>query len=146
MEIPESVVRYFQTAPLSEAECVSQMMALMVAGRRAEQPVKVTVVPQTVRSARRHPVGKKNPNSIPAQVEELLRAASRPMSVRELIDGLQSHFNRTVAATVMRSEMYKKSKAPNNRFSRVGEGLFGLPEWEAELPLDQGSSPAQNGA
>ena len=160
MEIPDALFEYFEGAPPRDARRVLHLMGLIVADIEARSDQKLTLPPnrKLKLKAADQPVDKTRfpkPDSIPAQVVMILRDHEKPMTVAELQAEMLRRFGREVATTVLRAELYKKSRPENHKLgydniSRDGEGLFGLQEWQwrerAGSPHDQGDDPTQAGA
>ena len=150
MEVPDAVLDYFTSAQLEEVEKVAKLVVLMVDGRRATAkpaaPVATTPSqPELTPVRRRHGLGRpfrQKPDSIHALARRVLLDRKRPMSTNDLIEEIKRRFDRTIGVTVMRSELYKKSR--EGKFTRVAEGMFGLPEWETPTPAgDQSAEVGQ---
>lgn len=150
MDVPVQVLHYFRTAPLAEAEQISESVLLILKGRQVVErpqapPPKIVKTPPTqIAPTPPKPNGigrQKDAKSIRARCETVLRQEGRPMTADALKNSLMEHFQKTATPDVVRSVLGKLVRK-GDTFSRPGEGLFGLLEWAAEPSRDQDDGSA----
>lgn len=141
------VLEFFDTAPDADVERAYRFVTRIVEARRgtrspaASQPAPTPIAVQD-RKARG---GQRRADSVRELSLAVLRDAGKPMAIQAIGRELLQRFGKSATPESIRTMLSRLATA-DDTFVKLPDSHFGLLEWGAGLPLDQGGSPAQDGA